>query len=144
MRETIEIKMDRRLLASASHEDGTRYVNLYEILLPWDDMNFASHRFFLLSRRIMDYDAGCFDRFYNTFEDAHTALMDEYDAVYRRGDGKYRVYGDLETCEDWNEYLGEIEGYDGYHCNEEGRDYGPSNPWDAPGMKISDFICGVD
>ena len=22
-------------------------------------------------------------------------------------------------------------------------DYGPSNPWDAPGMKISDFIKGV-
>ena len=22
-------------------------------------------------------------------------------------------------------------------------DYGPSNPWDAPGMKISDFITGV-
>ena len=21
--------------------------------------------------------------------------------------------------------------------------YGPSNPWDAPGMKISDFISGV-
>lgn len=23
------------------------------------------------------------------------------------------------------------------------RDYGPSNPWDAPGMKVSDFITGV-
>lgn len=23
------------------------------------------------------------------------------------------------------------------------RDYGPSNPWDAPGMKVSDFIRGV-
>lgn len=23
------------------------------------------------------------------------------------------------------------------------RDYSPSNPWDAPGMKISDFISGV-
>lgn len=22
-------------------------------------------------------------------------------------------------------------------------DYGPSNPWDAPGMKISDFVSGV-
>lgn len=22
-------------------------------------------------------------------------------------------------------------------------DYGPSNPWDAPGMKVSDFIRGV-
>lgn len=23
------------------------------------------------------------------------------------------------------------------------KDYGPSNPWDAPGMKVSDFITGV-
>ena len=23
------------------------------------------------------------------------------------------------------------------------RDYGPSNPWDAPGMSVSDFITGV-
>ena len=23
------------------------------------------------------------------------------------------------------------------------RDYGPSNPWDAPGMRVSDFITGV-
>lgn len=34
---------------------------------------------------------------------------------------------------------------EGYHEGEkvyllESEDYGPSNPWDAPGMKISDFI----
>lgn len=23
------------------------------------------------------------------------------------------------------------------------KDYGPSNPWDAPGMRVSDFITGV-
>ena len=28
-----------------------------------------------------------------------------------------------------------------YDCYE--KDYGPSNPWDAPGMKVSDFITGV-
>ena len=31
-------------------------------------------------------------------------------------------------------------GYSGGH-NED--DYGPSNPWDAPGMRVSDFIRGV-
>ena len=25
----------------------------------------------------------------------------------------------------------------------EAKDYGPSNPWDAPGMRVSDFIRGV-
>ena len=33
-------------------------------------------------------------------------------------------------------------------CEEESRiedeqEYGPSNPWDAPGMSVSDFIRGV-
>ena len=29
---------------------------------------------------------------------------------------------------------------DEYVPSSENGDYGPSNPWDAPGMKISDFI----
>lgn len=33
----------------------------------------------------------------------------------------------------------EFDDWDRY----EEKDYGPSNPWDAPGMKISDFITGV-
>jgi hypothetical protein len=34
----------------------------------------------------------------------------------------------------------EYEDYDDGYYEE---DYGPSNPWDAPGMKVSDFITGV-
>lgn len=33
--------------------------------------------------------------------------------------------------------------YDDEEIEEDERDYGPSNPWDAPGMKVSDFIKGV-
>ena len=33
--------------------------------------------------------------------------------------------------------------YDEDFCDWEEKSYGPSNPWDAPGMKISDFITGV-
>lgn len=32
---------------------------------------------------------------------------------------------------------------DAFSADEYEKDYGPSNPWDAPGMKISDFITGV-
>lgn len=28
-------------------------------------------------------------------------------------------------------------------ANDDERDYSPSNPWDAPGMRVSDFIRGV-
>ena len=38
---------------------------------------------------------------------------------------------DLEEC---------YEEQDDYTPSSENGDYGPSNPWDAPGMKISDFI----
>ena len=29
------------------------------------------------------------------------------------------------------------------YLDRDSRDYGPSNPWDAPGMRVSDFITGV-
>ena len=29
------------------------------------------------------------------------------------------------------------------YMDRDSRDYGPSNPWDAPGMRVSDFITGV-
>lgn len=38
---------------------------------------------------------------------------------------------DLEDCYD---------GYEGYIRSSTNGDYSPSNPWDAPGMSISDFI----
>ena len=45
-----------------------------------------------------------------------------------------------EMEEDWddggNPFLPE-------YLDRDERDYGPSNPWDAPGMKISDFLPGV-
>lgn len=31
----------------------------------------------------------------------------------------------------------------GWYSEPEYEDYGPSNPWDAPGMRVSDFIRGV-
>lgn len=37
----------------------------------------------------------------------------------------------------------EDDGWDDYLDEGEFEDYGPSNPWDAQGMKISDFITGV-
>lgn len=36
--------------------------------------------------------------------------------------------------------LGDPEGNDNYTPSATNRDYGPSNPWDAPGMSIRDFI----
>lgn len=50
-----------------------------------------------------------------------------FDAIYSE---HCRVYCGLGVDEDEEEYV----------PSSENGDYGPSNPWDAPGMRISDFI----
>ena len=50
-----------------------------------------------------------------------------------------RVYCGLgvdEDSYDEEEYFDDEE----YIPSSSRRDYGPSNPWDAPGMRVSDFI----
>ena len=62
-----------------------------------------------------------------------------------------KVYGDNQTLKDAAEALmGEVEEEEEeeYHprrryTSSTNGDYGPSNPWDAPGMCVSDFITGV-
>lgn len=56
-----------------------------------------------------------------------------YDAMYGE---TCRVYCGLGVDEDEEEYYEDEE----YIPSSENGDYGPSNPWDAPGMRISDFI----
>ena len=50
---------------------------------------------------------------------------------------KYEMYPDpAETCTEYEERTEEED-----RCpSSTMRDYGPSNPWDAPGMSIRDFI----
>jgi hypothetical protein len=45
------------------------------------------------------------------------------------------VDGETESCDDFEEYYEEE-----YTPSSTNRDYSPSNPWDAPGMSIKDFI----
>lgn len=67
-------------------------------------------------------------------------------------------FGTVEDAKSWIDSLDVVDGEgdddddDSDYCIEEserairsstGRDYGPSNPWDAPGMSVSDFIKGV-
>lgn len=55
---------------------------------------------------------------------------EEYsDAFYQVTD---EPYDDADDDDEPVEYLTDEPGFT--------RDYGPSNPWDAPGMRISDFI----
>lgn len=55
----------------------------------------------------------------------------------------HRIYGAEYYAEEIPEpsYAEPADDYDDW--DEYEKDYGPSNPWDAPGMRISDFITGV-
>lgn len=47
--------------------------------------------------------------------------------------------GEIDTTDYWVEEDNDEHHYH-YTPSAENGDYSPSNPWDAPGMKISDFI----
>ena len=76
-----------------------------------------------------DFDIVC-----TTFSTAYYFFTTE---VKRRG------YENVMVCEDFNDYFPSYDEYEEDCEMEYEKDYGPSNPWDAPGMKISDFIKGV-
>lgn len=65
-----------------------------------------------------------------------------YDAYDSEACRVYCGLGVDVTCDE-NEFEELLEGelkYDRYIPSSTYRDYGPSNPWDAPGMSVKDFI----
>lgn len=60
---------------------------------------------------------------------------DEFEHVYRW----FEVPEGFEDMEDEEDFEDDEED-DEYIPSAENSDYSPSNPWDAPGMKMSDFI----
>lgn len=68
-----------------------------------------------------------------TFDGSWDGLQDHIKEMRENGCSNITA-----SCYDEEEY--EEEDEDPF---EEEPDYGPSNPWDAPGMNVSDFIRGV-
>lgn len=134
-----------KILAEAWDECGTEHAELVEFRFAWDDFHFMNHRFFVVKRRVMDYDRYCFDRFYNDLKTAYDAFVKEADRKIKKYDGtEENNYKPVRYCDDWNYYEEELEDDDDeYVRSSSAGDYGPSNPWDAPGMKVSDFLPGV-
>ena len=95
----------------------------------------------------------------HTFEEAKKifakAVIDEKKYAEENG---WEVFEDTDTVFDAGEsgfyaaehahfYIQEVDSYEYTETNDEdytpsaeNGDYSPSNPWDAPGMKLSDFI----
>lgn len=141
MAEEMILKCTEKYLAGAADEFNIERVSLFEFRFPWDDYHFSTHRFFVVRHRLMDNEDCDWDHFHNDLRSAMADFGKEWNK-------KWKEYGKVEYCSDWWHYRDELIPDD---PDDDGRrsrsasegDYGPSNPWDAPGMKISDFIKGV-
>jgi len=145
MKEKMTLECEQTCLARADVEDGYEYVELYRFWFPWDSPDFSTHSFYIVRHRIMDFDDRCWDKIYNGLRGAMKAFGAEVNRKYRCYDGsEERVYKKPEYYEEWKYYMDELAP-DDQHCvrSSSTGDYGPGNPWNAPGMKVSDFIRGV-
>lgn len=146
MKEEMILKCTEKPLVWADDPDGTEWIRLYEFRFPWNDYHFSNTRFFVIRHRLMDWDDECWDLFFNDLRSAMKAFGKEVVRNVRYGDGHTeRKYKKPEYCDDWSYYRDELrpprDKYgDIITTSSTSGDYGPSNPWDAPGMKISDFI----
>jgi len=145
MKEEMVLKCTEKYLCGADDEDKIEWVALYEFRFPWDDYHFSNRRFFVVKHRLMDCEGDYWDRFYNDLRSAMKDFGKEANRKYRLRDGtEEKVYGKVDYCDDWWSYRDELVPAceDDYRSSTNG-DYGPGNPWDAPGMSVSDFIKGV-
>lgn len=91
---------------------------------------FVTKQFFVIRIRDADDERFSQDLVYNSFVEAQKDFVKIVNEVDGFGDP---VYSNLEYTNKYREY---DQGVD-YE------DYSPSNPWDAPGMTVSDFVKGV-
>lgn len=91
---------------------------------------FVTKQFFVIRIRDADDERFSQDLVYNSFVEAQKDFVKIVNEVDGFGDP---VYSNLEYTNKYREY---DQGVD-YE------DYSPSNPWDAPGMMVSDFVKGA-
>lgn len=83
-----------------------------------------------------------YDKVMNAIADHLDLDEDTFCRLYDEFKGEYDLY--VETRDSCVEIVPDQAYEDeGEEFDFEEKDYGPSNPWDAPGMKVSDFITGV-
>ena len=129
-------------LASAEGADGAEYVKLYEVRLPWN-CDLLTDRFFIVRHCCMDVDEYCWDHLHNDLKHAYDEFSREARKTVRFGGEKVKrpFYGKIKYSDDWYYYREElIDDEEESGPSSTSGDYGPGNPWDAPGMKMGDFM----
>ena len=143
------LKFDLKWLAEAKDMDShfMERVSLSEFRLPWDAFPFSTRSFYVVSYRNSEWMEMSYDLMFNDIRSAMKKFGELAKAKSRYSDGRTEPkYDKIEYCDDWREYRDEIRRESPLHAHDddhEEREYGPSNPWDAPGMSVGDFIRGV-
>lgn len=102
---------------------------------------FVTKQFFIIRIRDADDERFSQDLIYNSFIEAQKDFIHIVNEIDGFGDP---VYSNLEYTNKYREYdQGVANKYREYAQGADYKDYGPSNPWDAPGMMVSDFVKGV-
>ena len=86
---------------------------------------------FAVERKCTECDHMCYSLVYNSFTEASDVFKK---ILNDHGTEKVAIANDIYDYFDDDEPYTRSSTYG---------DYGPSNPWDAPGMSVSDFIRGV-
>ena len=146
-KERINTYIDVKLLAHADDEDHTEWVSIKKIQFPWDSYFFDTKTFYTVTHCQMDCEWTNYEKHYSEFKDAYAVFSEELNRTFRYGGDTEdrKVYTEVDTTLEYREAVEELEYEDDepYTRSSTGGDYGPSNPWDAPGMKVSDFLPGV-
>lgn len=135
----LNARYDLKRLATAESDDGLDRLELNELRFSDDYWGpFQNNRFFMV-RRVSECDDMRYDLIFNDVRTAAAEFGKRF--CVKTGDGrKFFPFGRVvQWTDDWKYVRDELLPYSEY----EEKDYGPSNPWDAPGMKVSDFIRGV-
>ena len=130
-------------LAIAECDDGTENVTLKKVIFPWNCASnciLNSRSCYVVSHNVMDCDDLCWDRFFNDLRSAVVAFGKEANHRYGKDGKGEKKYGRVEWTEDWPYVRDELLPPEPGYCSATSGDYGPSNPWDAPGMSVEDFI----
>jgi len=143
------MKYDMKWLAGTKDLDShfIESVNLSEFRIHRDCFDFSTHSFYVVSYSNSEWDDMSYDLMFNDIRSAMKKFGELAKAKYRYSDGRIEPkYDKVEYCDDWRTYRDEIRRGSPIHAHDddhEETEYGPSNPWDAPGMSVGDFIRGV-
>lgn len=153
MKKTYEF--DEKIIAFVVDSEFDEYVtpdgpgfSLERLTLSEMEITEPGNKYFRERRYVVAYDVNKGDiggSVPNVWEFSYEDFTEAYNYFKYEVTRNKSVWGKIHLCDRFELDYGYL--YDDgtpYSASSTGGDYGPGNPWDAPGMSVSDFIRGVN